>query len=380
MSILDIDTVALVRDKSGEEAIRIIDQTKLPAETVMLDLKTGKEIWDAIYLLQVRGAPAIGVAAGFGIYLLTSRFVPPLPDTAENFAMNREAMAKEFSENKDYLDSSRPTAVNLSWALKRMEGVFNAFVPEDNTEKPVAALKERLRLEAELIRAEDIEVSRRIGENGLSLLKPGDGILTHCNAGQLATIRYGTATAPIYLGQERGYGFHVYSDETRPLLQGTRLTSYELKSAGVDVTLICDNMSATVMRQGKVQAVIVGCDRVASNGDTANKIGTSMAALAARRYHIPFYVAAPTSTIDMSLSSGAEIVIEERKPEEITEMWYEKRMAPEGVKVFNPAFDVTDSDLITGIITEYGVARAPYTESLKAIFEEKAAHPVTVKL
>ncbi len=380
MSILDIDTVALVRDESGEEAIRIIDQTKLPAETVMLDLKTGKEIWDAIYLLQVRGAPAIGVAAGFGIYLLTSRFVPPLPDTAENFAMNREAMAKEFSENKDYLDSSRPTAVNLSWALKRMEGVFNAFVPEDNTEKPVAALKERLRLEAELIRAEDIEVSRRIGENGLSLLKPGDGILTHCNAGQLATIRYGTATAPIYLGQERGYGFHVYSDETRPLLQGARLTSYELKSAGVDVTLICDNMSATVMRQGKVQAVIVGCDRVASNGDAANKIGTSMAALAARRYRIPFYVAAPTSTIDMSLSSGAEIVIEERKPEEITEMWYAKRMAPEGVKVFNPAFDVTDSDLITGIITEYGVARAPYTESLKAIFEEKAAHPVTVKL
>ena len=380
MSILDIDTVALVRDESGEEAIRIIDQTKLPAETVMLDLKTGKEIWDAIYLLQVRGAPAIGVAAGFGIYLLTSRFVPPLPDTAENFAMNREAMAKEFSENKDYLDSSRPTAVNLSWALKRMEGVFNAFVPEDNTEKPVAALKERLRLEAELIRAEDIEVSRRIGENGLSLLKPGDGILTHCNAGQLATIRYGTATAPIYLGQERGYGFHVYSDETRPLLQGARLTSYELKSAGVDVTLICDNMSATVMRQGKVQAVIVGCDRVASNGDAANKIGTSMAALAARRYRIPFYVAAPTSTIDMSLSSGAEIVIEERKPEEITEMWYAKRMAPEGGKVFNPAFDVTDSDLITGIITEYGVARAPYTESLKVIFEEKAAHPVTVKL
>ena len=202
-------------------------------------------------------------------------------------------------------------------------------------------------------------------------MNPGDGLLTHCNAGQLATVKYGTATAPMYLGQERGYHFRIFSDETRPLLQGARLTSFELKESGLDVTVICDNMSASVMRKGWVNAVFVGCDRVAANGDTANKIGTSMVALAAKRYGVPMYICAPTSTIDLNTPTGKEIHIEERPASEVVEMWYEKPMAPEGVKVFNPAFDVTDHDLIAGIVTEYGIAREPYSESLKEIFRRK---------
>ena len=205
----------------------------------------------------------------------------------------------------------------------------------------------------------------------MELLKPGDGVLTHCNAGKLATVRFGTATAPIYLAEENDYHLHVFCDETRPLLQGARLTAFELQESGVDTTLICDNMSAMVMKNGWVNAVFVGCDRVAANGDTANKIGTSVVAAVAKQYNVPVYICAPTSTIDMATATGDDIVIEERKPEEIAEMWYEKRMAPENVKIFNPAFDVTDHELIAGIVTEYGVARAPYTESLKAIMDNK---------
>ena len=238
-------------------------------------------------------------------------------------------------------------------------------VVTENADCPVPQIVSLLKQEAEEIRDEDIRVCRKIGEYGLTLVKKGDGILTHCNAGQLATVRYGTATAPIYLGQERGYGFHVYADETRPLLQGARLTAYELLSSGVDVTLICDNMASTVMKNGWVNAVFVGCDRVAANGDTANKIGTSGVAILAAHYGIPFYVCAPTSTIDLSTPTGAHIRIEERKPEEVSEMWYRERMAPEGVKIFNPAFDVTDHSLISGIVTEYGVLRAPYEEAFR---------------
>ena len=241
----------------------------------------------------------------------------------------------------------------------------------DSKDKPVEEIKALLGEEAIAIKEEDIRVCRTIGEYGLSLVKPGDGILTHCNAGQLATSKYGTATAPIYLGEERGYHFHVFADETRPLLQGARLTAYELLSSGVDVTLICDNMAATVMKNGWVNAVFVGCDRVAANGDTANKIGTSSVAIAADYYHIPVYICAPTSTIDMNTATGAEIHIEERPAEEITEMWYKERMAPEGVKVFNPAFDVTDHNLIAGIVTEYGIATAPFEESFREIFARK---------
>ena len=350
---MDYDTVRLDDENN---AVVIIDQTKLPGKIEIISLHTAQEIWNAIYLLQVRGAPAIGVAAAYGIYVLAKRM-----DTEDY-----DTFYREFVRQKEYLDSSRPPAVNLSWALNRMQRVVEAHSGET-----VAQIKEALHRESVAIQEEDIWVCRMIGEHGLTLVKPGDGILTHCNAGQLATSKYGTATAPIYLGEERGYHFHVFADETRPLLQGARLTAFELQSSGVDVTLICDNMSATVMKNGWVNAVFVGCDRVAANGDAANKIGTSVVAAVAKYYGVPVYICAPTSTIDLNTPTGAEIKIEQRPAEEVTEMWYKERMAPEGIKVFNPAFDVTDHELIAGIVTEYGVARAPYTESLAAIFAEK---------
>ena len=350
---MDYDTVRLDDENN---AVVIIDQTKLPGKIEIISLHTAQEIWDAIYLLQVRGAPAIGVAAAYGIYVLAKQM-----DTEDY-----DTFYREFVRQKEYLDSSRPTAVNLSWALNRMQRVVEAHSGET-----VAQIKEALHRESVAIQEEDIWVCRMIGEHGLTLVKPGDGILTHCNAGQLATSKYGTATAPIYLGEERGYHFRVFADETRPLLQGARLTAFELQSSGVDVTLICDNMSATVMKNGWVNAVFVGCDRVAANGDAANKIGTSVVAAVAKYYGVPVYICAPTSTIDLNTPTGAGIKIEQRPAEEVTEMWYKERMAPEGVKVFNPAFDVTDHELIAGIVTEYGVARAPYTESLAAIFAEK---------
>lgn len=353
-NIMDIDTVTLDDENS---AVVIIDQTKLPGTVEIISLKTAQEIWDAIYLLQVRGAPAIGVAAAYGIYVLAKAI-----DT-EDYA----EFCAEFKKQKEYLDSSRPTAVNLSWALNRMEQVVL-----NNADKTVAEIKQLLKEESIEIQEEDIRVCKAIGEYGLTLVKPGDGILTHCNAGKLATSKYGTATAPIYLGHEKGYNFRVFADETRPLLQGARLTAFELHSSGVDVTLICDNMSAMVMKNGWVDAVFVGCDRVAANGDAANKIGTSVVAAVAKQYGVPVYICAPTSTIDMNTPTGAEIEIEQRKSEEVTEMWYKERMAPAGVKVFNPAFDVTDHELIAGIVTEFGIARAPYTESLKEIFARKA--------
>ena len=355
-TIMDYDTVALDREQN---AVIIIDQTLLPGRTELIALKTAQEIWDAIYLLKVRGAPAIGVAAAMGIYVLSKEI------QTEDF----ETFYAKFKEYKDYLDSARPTAVNLSWALRRME--HTALQAGREEKRSVAEIKERLCKEALRIRDEDIEVCHKIGKNGLSLVKPGDGILTHCNAGKLATVKYGTATAPIYLGQERGYHFKVYADETRPLLQGARLTAYELYSSGVDVTLICDNMSASVMAKGLVQAVFVGCDRVAANGDTANKIGTSVVAAVAKYYRVPVYICAPTSTIDMDTPTGAEIHIEERPEHEVTQMWYQERMAPEGVRVYNPAFDVTDHELIAGIVTEYGVAKVPYVESLREIMEKR---------
>lgn len=378
-NIMDYETVALDEDGKG---ILIIDQTLLPGRTQIIRLETAKEIWEAIYLLKVRGAPAIGVTAAFGLSVLARQIAEEVG--AENGKAIEAEMKKgseiegqkgeeaafaafyeKFKEQKDYLDSARPTAVNLSWALNRMDRVCRQAREEGKT---VSEIVEVLGREAAEIKEEDIRVCRSIGEYGLSLVKPGDGILTHCNAGQLATCKYGTATAPIYLGQERGYNFRVFADETRPLLQGARLTAYELSSAGVDVTLICDNMSATVMRNGWVNAVFVGCDRVAANGDVANKIGTSVVAAVARRYGVPFYVCAPTSTIDMATPTGGEIKIEQRPPEEVTQMWYRERMAPEGVKVFNPAFDVTDQELVTAIITERGIARAPFKESLAALF------------
>ena len=267
---------------------------------------------------------------------------------------------REFARVKNYLASSRPTAVNLFTALERMEAALLKCQGAG-----VEVLKQVLREEAEAIRKEDATACRKIGEYGLSLLKPGMGLLTHCNAGHLAVSEYGTALAPIYLGQEQGFGFSVFADETRPLLQGARLTAFELQKAGVDVTLICDNMASSVMKQGWVQAVLVGCDRVAANGDTANKIGTSGVAVLAKYYGIPFYVLGPTSTIDMDCPTGKEIKIEERDPAEVTEKWYTRRMAPEGIHVYNPAFDVTSAELITAIITEKGIAYPPFRDKFR---------------
>lgn len=349
----DFGTVTL-DDKNSE--LIILDQTLLPNETQYLHLKTQESIWDAIYQLQVRGAPAIGVAAAAGIYL----------GVKNSTATTYDEFYEEFMKKKQYLASSRPTAVNLFWALDRMEQCVKS-----NKDKSIEDIKKALLQEAHAIKEEDIKVCKTIGEYGLSLVEPNIGILTHCNAGALATAAYGTALSPIYLGQEKGYNFKVFADETRPLLQGARLTTYELHRAGVDVTLICDNMASSVMRNGWVQAVFVGCDRVAANGDTANKIGTSGVAILAKHYNVPVYICAPTSTIDMNCATGWDITIEQREPEEVTEKWYEKRMAPEGVKVYNPAFDVTDAQFITAIITEYGIAKPPFKKSLKEIFEKK---------
>lgn len=344
--VLDMITV---RADFNDHAVVILDQSRLPACEEYLHLRTPEELWEAIRHLKVRGAPAIGVAAAYGMAVYAQQF----PETETGTFYCR------FVRLKEYLASSRPTAVNLFAALDRMERCVSAH--RDN---PVGEIKQKLKEEAEAFREEDACACRKIGEWGLGLLRPGMGLLTHCNAGHLAVSEYGTALAPVYLGQERGYSFHVYADETRPLLQGARLTAFELQRAGVDVTLICDNMASCVMRQGKVQAVLVGCDRVAANGDTANKIGTSGVAVLAKYYGIPLYVLGPTSTIDFQCPDGNHIPIEERDPGEVAEKWYLQRMAPEGVDIFNPAFDVTAHELITAIITEKGIAYPPFGESL----------------
>ena len=302
-----------------ESAVIILDQTQLPSREVYLRLYTPEEIWEAIYHLKVRGAPAIGVAAAYGMAVC----------------------AQQFGEQ--------------SFSV-----FFQKFTEVDT-------IKIKLQQEAEAIRAEDAAACRSIGEWGLSVLQPGMGLLTHCNAGHLAVSEYGTALAPVYLGQERGYHFKVYADETRPLLQGARLTAFELQKAGVDVTLICDNMASCVMGQGKVQAVLVGCDRIAANGDVANKIGTSGVAVLAKYYGIPFYVLGPTSTVDLKCPDGAYIPIEERQAGEITEKWYTRRMAPPEIKVYNPAFDVTRHELITAIITEKGILYPPFDRVLSKL-------------
>ena len=350
-NILRHDTVAM--DEATGELV-IIDQTRLPGETVFLRLSRPEDIHEAIYLLRVRGAPAIGVAAAIGIYAACR----DLPED------DRDAFTGEFFRIRDYLASARPTAVNLTWALNRM-----AQVVETHPACTVPELKALLRQEALTIRDEDIQVCRALGEYGLTLIRDGDGILTHCNAGQLATVRYGTALAPVHVGREKGMQFRVFTDETRPLLQGARLSAFELAADGVDTTLICDNMASAVMKQGWVQAVFVGCDRVAANGDAANKIGTSGVAILAKHYGIPFYVCAPLSTIDMRCPDGSAIRIEERPAHEVTELWYEQPMAPENIHVYNPAFDVTDAELITAFVTEKGVIRPPFAPAFRALFE-----------
>lgn len=335
------------------KAVTIIDQTKLPTVTEYLTLGTAKDLYDAIFELKVRGAPAIGICAAFGMYVLAGTI-----ETGDY-----DEFLKKFREYKDYLNSSRPTAVNLSWALNRMEQVVTS-----HSDASVPEILGYLKKECMDIQEEDSQMCRAISEYGLSLIKNGDGILTHCNAGPLATSRYGTALGSLFLGKEQGMNFHVFADETRPLLQGARLTSYELDQAGIDVTLICDNMASIVMKNGWIQACFVGCDRIAANGDAANKIGTSGVAILAKHYGIPFYVLGPSSTIDLDCATGDDIQIELRSPEEIKSKFYEKPMAPEGVKCYNPAFDVTDHTLIAGIVTEKGICRPPYTESLANMF------------
>ncbi len=346
-----MDKMFTVRLSSDENAVEILDQTLLPNRVEYLRLETPEELFEAIHSLRVRGAPAIGVAAGFGMYV-----------AARSICFDeRERFFGALEETGNYLISSRPTAVNLSYAVKRMLDRAMGFGR--------AEALPLLKAECNAIYNEDRAMCRAISELGLTLVKDGDGILTHCNAGALAATEYGTGLGTLLLGKELGYNFHVYSDETRPLLQGARLTAFELLSAGIDVTLICDSAASLLMKQGKINAVFVGCDRVAANGDTANKIGTRSAAVNARYCDIPFYVFCPSSTIDFSCKSGADIVIEERDGSEITSLFYEKPVAPEGVKCCNPAFDVTEAELITAIVTEKGICRYPYTESLSALFK-----------
>jgi methylthioribose-1-phosphate isomerase len=332
------------------DALIILDQTLLPGERKYISLRTLGEVWDAIYLLKVRGAPAIGVAAAYGLYLTLK------PLGADTYAL----FEKAFDEAAARLASARPTAVNLTWALDRMREAMDR-----NKDRSVPEMVRALKEECLRIHREDTNACLRIGEHALRLLKPGMGVLTHCNAGQLATSKYGTATSALYLAHTGGYGLKIYCDETRPLLQGSRLTAFELFHAGMDTTLICDNMASSLMAEGLIDIVFTGCDRIAANGDTANKIGTLSVAVNAAYHGVPFYICGPTSTIDRACKTGADIPIEERPVSEVTTMWFKEPMAPTGVKVRNPAFDVTDAKLIAGIITEHGVASPPYAQSLE---------------
>lgn len=352
MDPLELNTVVLSPD---QKSLEILDQTLLPREVRVLHLDRIEDIYEAIRALRVRGAPAIGVCAGYAMALAAGQCP----------AASAEELLAYLRKTGDYLISSRPTAVNLSWAVERMLRVAG-----ENCSLPLPELREILFAEAEAIRQEDIAISLSIGEIGFSLLRPGCGILTHCNAGTLATAKYGTATAPVYTALARGWrDLRVYCDETRPLLQGARLTALEMCAAGVDTTLLCDNAASSLMASGKIDLIFVGCDRVARNGDAANKIGTYGVAILAKHFGIPFYVLGPTSTIDRNCPTGKEIPVELRAEEEIRSKWYKEPMAPADVKCFNPSFDVTDHSLIAGIITEKGICRPPFTESLKALFE-----------
>ena len=341
------------------DKVFLIDQTKLPVELDVQEIVTEEQMWDAIKRLVVRGAPAIGLAGAFGVYLGAARKLEAGSLTAENFV-------EEVNRTGAYLDSSRPTAVNLHWAVTRMGQVAEQLAA---SETDIAAMVQGLLKECEAMLAEDIAACRAIGEYGADLLEkiPGfEAMLTHCNAGALATSMYGTALAPAYIMQQRQNKIAVYSDETRPLLQGARLTAWELSQSGIPVTTICDNMAGVVMAQKKVQAVIVGADRIASNGDTANKIGTYTVAILAKEHGIPFYVAAPLSTVDFAITDGTQIPIEQRKEEEIRR-FNNRQTVPDAAEVFNPAFDVTPEKYITAIITEKGVAFPPFQQNLEAL-------------
>ena len=356
MSMQSVTHAVNVRLGDDEKSVVILDQTLIPNETKYLTLTEADQMWEAIYKLQVRGAPAIGIFAGYSMAVLAAKIDAP----------DFDGFYAEYTRLSEYLNSSRPTAVNLACMLRRMDGVVLAHRADDRP-----TLLAALMAEAKAIHEEDMAMCLKISQYGLSVLKDGDGVITHCNAGPLATSRYGTAQGPFYLAKEQGMNLHVWVDETRPLLQGARLTSYELTKAGVDCTLICDNMASIVMKQGKVQAVFFGCDRIARNGDVANKIGSSGLAVLAKYYGIPVYSLGPSTTIDFACPDGDHIPIEERKPEEIKELFYEKPMALPEVKCYNPAFDVTDHTLLAGIVTERGIARPPFEDSFRKMFSEK---------
>ena len=327
-----------------EDKIVLLDQTRLPDDIKFVELVTVEEVFWSIRNMLVRGAPAIGITAAYGLYL------GMLAAFKESENANLDAKLQQYVH---YLNSSRPTAVNLEWALRRMSRRWELERGIPDKEKLSALLEEAIAIDRE-----DEAANRTIGEHLAALITDGMGVLTHCNAGALATSRYGTALSGFYIAKERGVNFKVFADETRPVLQGARLTAWELQQAGIDVTLICDNMAATVMSQGKIQAVMVGADRIAANGDTANKIGTYSVAVLAHHFGIPFYVAAPTSTVDLGIDNGQQIPIEERAAEEIT-TFNGRKVAPDNIAVFNPAFDVTPHELITAIVTENGVFYPP---------------------
>ncbi|ADI27560.1 S-methyl-5-thioribose-1-phosphate isomerase [Geobacillus sp. C56-T3] len=352
-----MSTFAIPRSVEWREThVTILNQQKLPSIIEYIDLHTLEDVYEAIATLKVRGAPAIGITAAYGLALAALGY-----DTK-----SLDEFRRRLKRDRDYLASVRPTAVNLFWALDRL--VTAAADALSVNEAKTALIHEAIR-----IQVEDEDVCRRIGEYALSLFRPGDRVMTICNAGSIATARYGTALAPFYLAKEKGIELSVYALETRPVLQGARLTAWELMQAGVDVTLITDNMAAQTIKAKQISAIIVGADRIARNGDTANKIGTFGLALLAKSFDIPFYVAAPLSTIDLTTKTGADIPIEERHPDEVTHI-AGVRIAPEGVNVYNPAFDVTPNELITAIITEKGIIRGNYNATLPSLFTKEEQH------
>ena len=354
---MDTNQPALQSVIWATDHLDLLDQRLLPEEVVYLPLQSSEDVWEAIRHLKVRGAPAIGIAAAYGVYL-----------GSRHAGGDKGQWLQLVHQACEYLATSRPTAVNLFWALDRMKARAEELAAP-SCDYSLDSCKQFLLNEAIAIQSEDEETCRMIGVHALTLFKDDMGVLTHCNAGGLATAKYGTALAPFYLAQEQGMKLRVFADETRPVLQGARLTAFELQQAGVDVTLICDNMAGMVMNKGWIDAVIVGTDRVAANGDVANKIGTYSVAVLAKAHDIPFYVACPLSTIDLNTPSGDLIPIEERNEEEITE-GFGKRTAPQGVKVFNPAFDVTPHPYVTAIITEKGIVHPPFDINLKKLFEQ----------
>jgi len=348
-----VETVKWIGDVDG--FLQLIDQRKLPAEFVKLQCRDVQQLYDAIKTLAVRGAPAIGVAAAYGPVLAMQK----LPaDSSLKRALDVLAKTGRL------LASSRPTAVNLFWALNRVRRRAESQIANRKSRQAISDLRQAVLAEANTIYKEDLDMCRRIGQNGERFIKQGSGILTHCNAGALATAGQGTALSVMFEAHEKGKKFKVYVDETRPLLQGARLTAWELKQANIDVTVICDNMAGWLMKQGKIDMVITGADRIAANGDTANKIGTYSLSILARGHGIPFYIAAPSSTFDLSIKSGAEIPIEQRAADEVTR-FADTQIAPDGVDVYNPAFDVTEAKNITAIITERGVIKNPDVDTIR---------------